>query len=342
MTCRPLTLAALIGLAQIVSPAEAQDIPGYDRFDISAAHRSMPLAASVWYPAGRATYRNVIGDSAIFEGSPAYIGAAIAPGPYPVIVLSHGSGGNMDAISWLSSRLALEGAIVLAVNHPGSTSGDSSPRRSVQLTQRAADLSAALDTLLNDPHFGPFIDPGRIASVGFSLGGSTVLKLGGAAFERDSYKTYCETQPETDAGCLFLAKGGVDLGKLPDTWEQSIRDPRITATIAIDPGWTHAVTAASAGAMDQPTLFLNLGAPEPWQAADVTPNGSDLMNKMPDVTYHAISPANHFTFLAVCKPNGAAFLEEQEDDPICTDPQNTDRNAVHDEIIAQISAFLKL
>ena len=70
---------------------------------------------------------------------------------------------------WLSSRLAARGAIVLAVNHPGTTSGDSSPRRTTRLAPRAADLGAALEAVLGDPQFAPHIDRERISAVGFSL-----------------------------------------------------------------------------------------------------------------------------------------------------------------------------
>ena len=123
---------AAIGLA---SAAAADPIAGYDRFEVTAPHRAAPVAASVWYPVGTPTYRGLIGDNPVFEGTSAYVGAAIAEGKFPLVLVSHGSGGNMDRLSWLSSRLALHGAMVLAVNHPGSTSGDSSPRRSVRLSR---------------------------------------------------------------------------------------------------------------------------------------------------------------------------------------------------------------
>src|SRR5919201_3965908 len=112
-----IVLLTVIGL---ISGAAADPIAGYDRFEIAAPHRAAPIAGSVWYPVGTPTYRGLIGDNAVFEGTPAYVGAAIADGRFPLVLLSHGSGGNMDNLSWLSSRLALRGAMVLAVNHPGS------------------------------------------------------------------------------------------------------------------------------------------------------------------------------------------------------------------------------
>lgn len=172
-------LAALTSL--LVHTAQAGGLPGYDRLDVRSQHRAYPIAASVWYPMGSATYVSRVGDNPIFKGTPVMLGAGLATGKHPLVLFSHGSGGNMDSMGWLSGALAQRGAMVLAVNHPGSTSGDSSPRRSTQMTTRAQDLSAALDALLADPAFAGYVDPARIYAVGFSLGGATALNLGGCA-----------------------------------------------------------------------------------------------------------------------------------------------------------------
>lgn len=139
---RAALLSVLVLLPSVSACAETLPIPGYDRMDVPARHRAQSIAASLWYPAGRATYRNIIGDSVLFEGAPAMV-AAVAEGRYPLLLLAHGSGGAMEGVAWLSSRLAARGAIVLAVNHPGTTSGDSSPHRTMRLAPRAADLGAA-------------------------------------------------------------------------------------------------------------------------------------------------------------------------------------------------------
>lgn len=176
-----LALLAMLALPHAGTVA-ADMLPGYDRFDLKTDHRARPVAASIWYPAANPTYRAPIGDGPIFDPIFAFIGPAIAKGEHPLVLLSHGSGGNADSLGWLTSGLVANGAIVLAVNHPGSTSGDSSPRRSVDLDARANDLSAALDMILADPAFAPLIDLDRISVVGFSLGGATALGLARGPF----------------------------------------------------------------------------------------------------------------------------------------------------------------
>lgn len=320
--------------------AHAETLAGYERFTVTAPHRAGPLAGSVWYPVGRATYRSLIGDNAVFQGIPAYVGAAPADGKFPLVVLSHGSGGNMDNLAWLSSQLALHGAMVVAVNHPGSTTGDSSPRRSITLAERAADLKATLTYILADPLFGPHIDRTRIMSLGFSLGGATALNLAGARMDRGLYQNYCATFDEVD--CVFFAKGGVDFKKLPPSFEGNMRDPRLTAAVAIDPGMTHAMTKQSIAAIKMPVLLINLGNKAPMKASDVSAEGSNLAAKLPRAEYVTLTPAIHFTFLALCKPEGSKILAEERDDSVCSDPKETDRAKIHDTIIAHIVRFLKL
>ena len=335
-------LSALVLLPSVSASAETLPIPGYDRMDVPARHRAQPIAASLWYPAGRATYRNVIGDSVLFEGAPAMVGAAVAEGRYPLILLSHGSGGAMDGLVWLSSRLAARGAIVLAVNHPGTTSGDSSPRRTMRLAPRAADLGAALEAVLGDPQFAPHIDRERISAVGFSLGGTTVLGLAGLRFDREAFADYCRQAGDEAPGCDFLAKGGVRLDALPEAFSADMRDLRVSAVVSVDPGFTHAVDEDSLAGVRARVLFLNMGEKNRWPAVDVGPNGSGLAARLPGARHAAIAPAHHFTFLGVCKEGGAEMLRKWQDDPICDDPQGTDRAKAHEQIVGIVAEFLGL
>lgn len=316
-------------------------LAGYDRFDIKAQHRAVLVAGSIWYPAAARTYAVPVGANPVFEGTEALVGAAAQAGRHPLILLSHGSGGNMDGLGWLSSELALRGALVVAVNHPGTTSGDSSPRRTARIDERAKDLSAALDTILADPTFGPLIDRSRVSALGFSLGGTAVLDLVGGHFERARFRDYCKSFSE-QGDCIFFKKGGVDLDHLPQEMEANVRDPRIASVIAVEPGLTDALSQDSIEAMTLPMLFIGFGAPEPWRAVDVTASGSNLLGRLSNASYEVIRPAVHFSFLGLCKPDAARLLREAKDDPVCTDPDGADRRKIHAEVIDSVARFLAL
>lgn len=331
-------LAMLLLLA--AAPAGAEMLPGYDRLDVDADHRARPVAASVWYPAAAATYRVPVGGGPIFEPVLAAMGPDLAEGAHPLVLLSHGSGGNADALGWLSSALVGRGAIVLAVNHPGSTSGDSSPRRSVDLAGRAADLSAALDAVLSDPAFRDHVDPGRIGAVGFSLGGTTALGLAGLRFDGAAQDARCATAPEA-ADCGVFLRGGVVFGDEPG-FAADARDDRIARVVAIDPGFGGSVIEDSLGALSASVAFINLGEADRLPAVDVGPAGNGLAARLPGATHAVVAPASHFSFLAPCQAGAAEILEAEGEDPICTDPAGVDRRAVHAELVDLIAGALGL
>jgi predicted dienelactone hydrolase len=334
-------LAAILAIAlTLPAVAQADLLPGYDRFDLGAAHRSRPVAGSIWYPAAGPTYQAQVGDGPIFEPTAAFMAPAVAEGKHPLILLSHGSGGNADQLGWLSSGLVAKGAIVLAVNHPGSTSGDSSARRSLDLAARANDLRAALDFVLADPDFAPFIDQNRIGVVGFSLGGTTALGLAGVRFDGKVQAERCSTGPDA-ADCGFFLRGGADFATTPG-YSVDTRDPRISHAVAVDPGFGGSATDGSVSAITVPIHLVNLGDAPRLAAVDVGPNGNNLAGRIAGASYSVVAPANHFTFLAPCKPGAEEILREDGEDPICTDPAKTDRANTHERLIADIAAGLGL
>ncbi|TCT42803.1 alpha/beta hydrolase family protein [Martelella mediterranea] len=337
-----LILSLVTSLMLAGSAAAAENLlPGYERLTVESSARTVPLAATLWYPAKIRSYRGIVGGNAVFQGTSGLMGARIADGQFPLFLFSHGSGGNMDNSAWLMAGLAEKGAMVLAVNHPGSTTGDSSPRASAFLDRRAGDLSAALDYLLADPVLGPHVDQSAITASGFSLGGATALNLGGMRVSGDAFADYCRENPGyTD--CIFMSKGNLDFDRLPEGFGGDLRDERVGAVIAIDPGFTYAATEASIETMSLPVLVISLGKEHLLPATDLSESGSNFLARLPDAAHETFAPASHFTFLALCKPEGAAFLAEEQDDPVCTDPEGTDRAAVHAAIVDAIARFIGL
>src|SRR5260370_27202665 len=84
------------------------------------------LVTTIWYPAAPASVEQPqwIGapNSPLFSAGKASPDAAFAtaPGRFPLILLSHGTGGSALMMGWLGSFLASHGYIAAAVNHPGN------------------------------------------------------------------------------------------------------------------------------------------------------------------------------------------------------------------------------
>ena len=71
-------------------------------------------------------------------------------------------------------------------------------------------------------------------------------------------------------------------------------------------------------------------------------SGSGFSALLPGAVTRIIAPASHFTALLTCKRVGAAILREEGEDPVCDDPEGTDRNAVHRRIVSLIAEQLGL
>lgn len=112
------------------------------------------------------------------------------PGPHPLVVYSHHSGGHRRSATFLSTHLASHGYAVATLDHsevavpelssPGlSRPGDETgPQRAARIAEiiasRVPDLRLILDHLLGGGVDGEF-DADRVGLVGHSFGGWTVL-----------------------------------------------------------------------------------------------------------------------------------------------------------------------
>jgi len=136
----------------LATPALAAESPvGFRTATLPDAQSSRPLEMVVWYPAATTAKPVLIADNAVFIGALAVPDAPPAAGEHPLIVLSHGYGGNWGKQVWLASALAHNGYMVAAVNHPGTTTKDRNPQTAAQLWKRPADLSRAIDAVLAQP-----------------------------------------------------------------------------------------------------------------------------------------------------------------------------------------------
>lgn len=72
--------------------------PGYRVLTRAVAHRDVPLIVHAWYPTDETGRMDWLGRNAPFYGAAVHSHAAPAPGPHPVALLSHGSGGNAAAL----------------------------------------------------------------------------------------------------------------------------------------------------------------------------------------------------------------------------------------------------
>lgn len=333
MTRSPTLAAALMATAAATSINAA----GYTTAPAPAAHRDQPLTAHIWYPAKEDGAKIILGQNAVFTGHSVQAGATAKDGTYPVVVLSHGSGGNAPNLAWIAASLADQGMIVVAANHPGTTSGDSSPDRTLKTWLRPADQSALIDMVVAGLPNNIRADTSRIASVGFSLGGYTALATAGARTSQAAYIAYCDAHFGT-MDCAWFNNAGIDFNSIDtERYEQSNRDPRVTAVVAIDPAVAQAYQADSLAAIDVPTKIINLGAAGEIPLAV---DGATIKADMPSAQLEFVEGATHFSFLGECTGKGWLIIKMAGEDPICTETGPRERADIHKELRGTIGAFL--
>ena len=171
---------------------------GTRSYEWTDASRERTLPVDVWYPA-TAQYASQDLDEATQDnyetvpGMPSSSQQAVRDadsesGNYPLVVFSHGFGGEKRQSTFLYTHLASHGYVVAAMDHIGNTIGDmisgaSEPNNSAQLTQfmsdRPTDCSFVIDLMLAG-NAGVSIDAGRIGISGHSFGGWTSLMASGS------------------------------------------------------------------------------------------------------------------------------------------------------------------
>lgn len=177
-------LAFLLLWGAIAAPSPAYDRPGPHKFvtlefpdlvDAARERRSVPIVAH----------------------------APLAGGPFPLVIMSHGAGGNRDSELYQAEHLASHGYVVLSLEHVYSNTRQTKyymsraggnlklmeavhrvTRDAREVLGRPRDVSFAIDRAIewnrSHPTLAGRIDTGRIGVMGHSFGAYTTLAVCGA------------------------------------------------------------------------------------------------------------------------------------------------------------------
>lgn len=301
--------------------------------------RDTDVSFDIWYPAQPGGKAVTVGGNGVFFGTPAGRQTPHRDGTFPLVIMSHGAGGNAGQFGWIASRLADSGYIVVLPNHPGTTTGNASAEAAVRVWERPQDVTAVLDHMTNNADDFSHVDFDNVAVVGFSAGGYTALALSGARVNPDLLQHFCDEGDHGMSDCAFLRHFGIDLHQMDlSPAAQDLRDARVNGGVIVDPGIISTITAESLSGIDIPLYVINLGTNETVPAGVHALEASQLI---PDAQHVFIPDATHFSFLAECKERGPQILEKEgELDPLCEDGNGRNRNDIHDDLADRIVAYL--
>lgn len=232
--------------------------------------------------------------------------APAAEGSFPLVVVSHGSGGSHLVYRTIAAHLAKNGYVVAMPEHPGNNRNDNRLNGTLEnLVNRPRHLRLTIDSMYSNPHLQDRLRPDAAAILGHSMGGYTALAVAGG-------KPRSETGQEVEV----------------------VPDGRVKALVLMAPALAWYTAEGSLRDVKAPILML-LAEHDPFTTrwhADL------LLARLPEgapITWRVVENAGHFSFLSPFPPamKSPSFLPS-------TDPPGFDREAFHERLHAELLEFL--
>lgn len=268
------------------------------------------LQVEVWYPAeeGDNPYAEyVVAGVTPVSSAFARSEAPVLPGDHPVLLYSHGAGGEGAVAYPYGERAAANGWVVVAPDHAGDTALDVAFGNADWMAAtfaRPQDLRALLDSL-EDGDLQALLE-GRVdathtVAMGHSFGGYTVLAASGAGLA--DARTYgiglCAV--DRTPGCDLLEDDAA-----VERLEHPPMDPRIRGTIAQAPGLAALLSTDALAGLQVP-VFLQTAAHDgitPVSTADVAWGALDH----PQDRWLQLENAAHMSFVPLCDDVSSTLL----------------------------------
>ncbi len=237
---------------------------------------------------------------------PLAMNAPLAAGHFPLVMLSHGSGGSYLTHRTLAIHLAEQGMVVAVPEHPHNNRHDNSWGDKLDNIQhRPRHLQLAMADLLEDAVLGLSLLVDQIGIIGHSVGAYTALALAGAQALVPSDEGEMQTIETSSAA-------------------------RIKGIVLLAPDLRGFVHEGAFQGVSAKTLLL---VAEHDGDPDAVLN--TLRNGMPQADCRLVANATHYSFLS---PFPAALRSRVG--MAGSDREGFDREQFHAELNAEVFAFL--
>ncbi|MFT8728632.1 MAG: alpha/beta fold hydrolase [Oenococcus oeni] len=285
---------------------------------VDITRKNRPLTTEIWYPIEEKEGKTFYSDLKVSQ-------------PHPLVLLSHGTGGNRFSLQWLARGLVQRGYIVAAPDHYGNSSSNPIPEYFVRYWERPLDISFVLTKILAE--FPTAIDQANIFMAGFSFGGYTSLALMGANINFQLIKEKANT---SEGKKEFTIPEMGDLTKMIPLIKEneipsSLMDKRIKSFVAMAPALGMGFNSTTQ-VKNISTSVLIIGA-EKDQIAPIKFNAENYHHLINNSEYYEISGAGHYIFLP--------YLEkfEEKDSVYFRDAKGVERKKIHIKVVEKIAGF---
>lgn len=313
---------------------------GQTTIELIDQSRERPIRTEIWYPTTDTTKQNITIEYP-FKLPPTSKDAEIVSDKFPLIMISHGTGGNRISQMWLACELAGNGYVVASVNHFGNTHDNKIPINFVKVWDRPLDISFVIDKLLTNPQWKLAIDSTQIGMAGFSLGGYTSIALAGGVLDYKQLKKFSLTKegenefdlPELGDVSKFITPKIIELGSKENKY---LKDNRISAFVAMAPAIGQGFNdKRQFDNVDKPVLIIGAQNDERTPVKTNAKHYKSLISKSKYIELEG--QVGHYIFMNEAK-NGLkknAPLVFKDDGAI-------DRKEIHEEVSKTIIEFFNI
>lgn len=238
----------------------------------------------------------------------------VEAGTFPLVIVSHGSGGSPLTHRVLAAGLARQGFVVVLPEHPGNNRDNNELAGThTLLADRPRQARYGIDWAYADATLRAHLIPDTVAVVGHSLGGYTALAVAGGRPWAAPHEAP-DRQPH----------------QVPVT-----PDARVRALVLLAPATPWFMAPGALEAVRVPMLVFMGEKDEmtPAWHAEVVKRGVPAGTL---IDHRTVANAGHYSFLSPfpAERTSTAFPPSQ-------DPPGFDRALFHEELSAEVGAFLR-
>lgn len=279
-----------------------QMFAGSRQIEVKDVAREISFPALLLYPTAVPSAPVDIGPYS-FDASP---GAPVAPGRFPLVVISHGNGGSHLLYRTIAVHLAQHGYVVAMPEHYGNNRRNNELDGTLEnLALRPRHASLTIDAVASHDLFRECVQGDNVAIIGHSIGGYTALAAaGGKPCSQDGKRV------------------------------EVLSDPRVRALVLLAPATAWYLPEGSLSGVRIPILMLTAEHDPftpPWHAELVLKGVPDPAQ----VSWRVVGNAGHFSFLSPFPPQ-----MKRPDFRPSVDPEGFDREEFHRHLPREVLAFL--
>jgi len=301
---------------------------GCSKVEVFDKENDITFPALVMYPTNAASTPVAFGPFSLDVA----MDAPIAQGCFPVVMISHGSGGSNLTHRTLAMHLAKNGFVVGMIEHPFNNRHNNEWQYTLQnMIYRPRHIRMAIDEVCSHAQFQNHVEHENVAIIGHSVGGYTALALAGGAPHTQALVALCQKPASADEPYWIglLRKNGITSQPIAVA-----ADRRVKALVLFGPDVSLFMSEGALREVHAPVLLLV--AEKDYMPQETIAVLRDGLPERAQLTHRVVKNAGHYSFLSPFPETMKSRVGEA-----AKDPEGFDREQFHRELHEEVLRFLR-